>query len=293
MTTTVYQTNFTNLNLKARGKVRDIYDLGSKLLIVATDRLSAYDVVMSEPIPGKGQILTAISEFWFKHLGDIVPNHLISADPADFPAECQAYREALTGRSMLVRKTDPLPVECIVRGYLAGSGYQDYLATGEVCGHALPAGIKEAGRLDQPIFTPSTKAEQGSHDQNITLVQAQKILGLELANEVARVSLALYDRARTIAESKGIIVADTKFEFGLSQGRLFLIDEVLTPDSSRFWPMEQYRPGQSPPSFDKQFVRDYLSSLAWDKTPPPPTLPADIIARTARKYQEALQLLTR
>ncbi|MEW5723534.1 MAG: phosphoribosylaminoimidazolesuccinocarboxamide synthase [Thermodesulfobacteriota bacterium] len=289
----VYQTDFPGLTLKGRGKVRDIYDLGEHLLIVATDRLSAYDVVMAEPIPGKGRVLTQISAFWFKTLADIAPNHLVSLDPAEFPAECRPYRDQLEGRGMLVKKAEPLAIECIARGYLVGSGYSDYLATGRVCGHRLPPGLVEADRLDEPLFTPSTKAELGVHDENITLEQAQRLVGSAAVEEAARLTLALYGRAREVAETKGIIVADTKFEFGWNQGRLILIDEVLTPDSSRFWPKDQYQPGRSQPSFDKQFVRDYLSSLDWDKTPPPPPLPPDIIQKTAEKYQEALHLLTR
>ncbi|MBW2092136.1 MAG: phosphoribosylaminoimidazolesuccinocarboxamide synthase [Deltaproteobacteria bacterium] len=290
--TTLYKTDFADLPLKERGKVRDIYDLGSELLIVATDRISAFDVVMAEPIPGKGQILNAISTFWFKALKDVVPNHLISADPLEFPSECQPYVEELTGRSMLVKKAEPLALECIVRGYLAGSGYQDYLKTGKVCGHDLPAGLEEASRLDEPIFTPSTKAERGTHDENITMEEARGIIGAELADEVARLSLTLYKQAREMAEAKGIIIADTKFEFGLYNGQVILIDEALTPDSSRFWPMESYQPGRSQPSFDKQYLRDYLLTLNWDKSPPPPPLPEEVINQTAEKYYVALQLLT-
>jgi phosphoribosylaminoimidazole-succinocarboxamide synthase len=289
----VYQTNLAKLTLKGRGKVRDIYELDNELLIVATDRISAYDVVMNEPIPGKGVVLTQISKFWFENLADIVPNHLISMSPDEYPDPCLEYAAELAGRSMLVKKAQPLAIECIVRGYLAGSGYNDYRKTGTVCGHRLPAGLKESDRLETPLFTPSTKAELGLHDENITIDQAGGIVGAEIVEEAARLSLALYGRARDIAETKGIILADTKFEFGLFGGRLILIDEVLTPDSSRFWPKDQYEPGRSQPSFDKQFLRDYLSSLAWDKTPPPPTLPPDIIARTGEKYQEALRLLTR
>lgn len=289
---TVYQTDFEGLNLKARGKVRDIYDLGENLLIVATDRLSAFDVVMAEPIPGKGRILTAISRFWFELLGDVVPNHLVSMDPGEYPPECRPHAQVLEGRSMLVKKAEPLAIECIVRGYLAGSGYNDYLAAGRVCGHELPPGLREADRLDQPLFTPSTKAEMGNHDENITMDQARDLIGADLADEAARISLALYERARQVAETKGIIAADTKFEFGLHQGRLILIDEVLTPDSSRFWPMDQYQPGRSQPSFDKQFVRDYLLTLDWDKKPPPPPLPRELIEKTAETYREALRLLT-
>lgn len=290
--TTIYETNFQGISLKARGKVRDIYDLGSKLLIVATDRLSAFDVVMAEPIPGKGQVLTSISAYWFEALKEIGPNHIISLDPDEFPPECRPYASELAGRSMLVKKAAPLAIECIVRGYLAGSGYKDYLNDGQVCGYKLPAGLREADRLEKPLFTPSTKAELGAHDENITMDQAREIAGPDLADEAARLSLALYEKARSLAEAKGIIVADTKFEFGLYEGKLILIDEALTPDSSRFWPLDQYEPGRSQPSFDKQFVRDYLSTLGWDKTPPPPRLPQEIIERTAEKYQDALRLLT-
>lgn len=290
--TVVYQTEYKDLKLERRGKVRDIYDLGSELLIVATDRISAFDVVMAEPIPGKGRVLTAISKFWFEALKEICPNHLISLDPDAYPEECRPYSQELAGRSMLVKKAKPLAIECIVRGYLAGSGYKDYLETGRVCGYELPAGLKQASRLDEPLFTPSTKAEQGLHDENITVEEAREIAGKELVDEVARISLALYNTARDLAEPKGIILADTKFEFGLYQDELILIDEVLTPDSSRFWPMESYEPGKSQPSFDKQPLRDWLESLDWDKTPPPPTLPEEIIKNTAQRYYKALELLT-
>lgn len=288
----VYQTEYKDLKLEKRGKVRDVYDLGSELLIVATDRISAFDVVMAEPIPGKGRVLTAISKFWFEALKEICPNHLISLDPDEYPEECRPYSQELAGRSMLVKKAEPLTVECIVRGYLAGTGYKDYLETGRVCGYELPAGLKLASRLDEPLFTPSTKAEQGLHDENITVEEAREIAGKELVDEVARISLALYNTARDLAEPKGIILADTKFEFGLYQDELILIDEVLTPDSSRFWPMESYEPGKSQPSFDKQPLRDWLESLDWDKTPPPPTLPEEVIKNTAQRYYKALELLT-
>ncbi len=290
--TVVYQTEYKDLKLKIRGKVRDVYDLGSELLIVATDRISAFDVVMAEPIPGKGRVLTAISKFWFEALKEICPNHLISLDPDEYPEECRPYSQELAGRSMLVKKAEPLTVECIVRGYLAGTGYKDYLETGRVCGYELPAGLKLASRLEEPLFTPSTKAEQGLHDENITVEEARDIAGKELVDEVARISLALYNTARDLTEPKGIILADTKFEFGLYQDELILIDEVLTPDSSRFWPMESYEPGKSQPSFDKQPLRDWLESLDWDKTPPPPALPEEIIKNTAQRYYQALELLT-
>ena len=290
--TVVYQTEYKNLKLEKRGKDRDVYDLGSELLIVATDRISAFDVVMAEPIPGKGRVLTAISKFWFEALKEICPNHLISLDPDKYPEECRPYSQELAGRSMLVKKAEPLTIECIVRGYLAGSGYKDYLETGRVCGYELPAGLKQASRLDEPLFTPSTKAEQGLHDENITVEEAREIAGKELVDEVARISLALYNTARDLAEPKGIILADTKFEFGHYQDELILIDEVLTPDSSRFWPVESYEPGKSQPSFDKQPLRDWLESLDWDKTPPPPALPEEIIKNTAQRYYKALELLT-
>ena len=288
----IYQTELKELPSPARGKVRDIYDLGDNLLIVATDRLSAFDVVMRQPIPGKGKVLTAISHFWFQRTQDIVTNHLISMDVADFPAACRPYAHILEGRSMLVQKAKPLPIECIVRGYLTGSGYKDYLKSGRVCGHPLPAGLQDSERLPQPLFTPSTKADQGEHDQNITLVRAVELAGREWVEQAAEISLKLYARAAREAEEKGIIVADTKFEFGIRDNRLVLIDEALTPDSSRFWPKDRYQPGRSQPSFDKQYVRDYLSTLAWDKTPPPPDLPDEVVRQTALKYREALSLIT-
>ena len=259
---------------------------------MATDRLSAFDVVMAEPIPGKGEVLTRISAFWFEMLGDIVPNHLVTMNVAEYPDSCRPYAEQLAGRSMLVKKAEPLAIECIVRGYLSGSGYKDYLSTGTVCGIKLPTGLANSDRLEKPIFTPSTKADLGSHDQNITFEQAAEIIGSDLAGQVRDLSLALYVKGRDLADEKGIILADTKFEFGLDGDRLILIDEVLTPDSSRFWPKDQYAPGHSQPSFDKQFVRDYLSSLGWDHTPPAPPLPRDIIEKTSEKYREALRLLT-
>lgn len=288
----VKETLLSGLSLKARGKVRDIYDLGDSLLIVATDRISAFDVVMEEPIPQKGKILTQISSFWFEATKDIIPNHLISTEVSDFPPKCAPYKELLEGRSMWVRKAKPLPVECIVRGYLAGSGWKDYLKTGAVCGQMLPPGMVESQRLPEPLFTPSTKAEGGAHDENITFQEAERIVGKELAGRVREVSLAIYQRGRQMAEAKGIIVADTKFEFGLLDGELILIDEVLTPDSSRFWPMEGYSPGGPQPSFDKQYLRDYLDSLGWDHNPPPPPLPAHVVERTREKYLEALFKLT-
>jgi phosphoribosylaminoimidazole-succinocarboxamide synthase len=286
------ETHLSGLTLKGRGKVRDIYDLGDTLLIVATDRISAFDVVMAEPIPDKGRILTRISEFWFRAAEDIVPHHLISTDVEEFPSECASHQEVLQGRTMWVKKAKPLPVECIVRGYLAGSGWKDYQRTGAVCGIPLPPGLVESQKLPEPIFTPSTKAEGGAHDENISFDRMAELIGEDLARRVRSLSLALYERGRQMAESKGILIADTKFEFGLLHGELILIDELLTPDSSRFWPADHYRPGGPQPSFDKQFLRDYLDSLDWDKTPPPPPLPPEIINRTREKYLEALVRLT-
>ena len=288
----VKETRLEGLTLKGRGKVRDIYDLGDSLLIVATDRISAFDVVMNEPIPDKGRILTQISAFWFQACQDIVPNHLISMDAEEFPEACSPHRDTLRSRTMWVRKAKPLPVECIVRGYLAGSGWKDYQKTGEVCGHSLPSGLVESARLPEPLFTPSTKAEGGAHDENISFEAAEKLIGKGLAERVRDLSLAIYLRGRDVAEPKGIIVADTKFEFGLLDGKLILIDEVLTPDSSRFWPVAHYKPGGAQPSFDKQFLRDYLDSLKWDHSPPPPPLPPEILEKTREKYLEALVRLT-
>jgi phosphoribosylaminoimidazole-succinocarboxamide synthase len=287
----VKETNLKGLNLLKQGKVRDIYDFDNTLLIVATDRISAFDVVMDDPIPGKGAILTQISAFWFKATESIISNHMISTDPDDFRAACQPYREILKGRSMLVHKAEPLPVECIVRGYLAGSGFKDYQKTGAICGHVLPAGLQVSDRLPEPIFTPSTKAEDG-HDENISFDQMVNILGKDLSAQVRDVSLALYQKGAVMAENRGIIIADTKFEFGLISNELVLIDELLTPDSSRFWPKDQYRPGISQPSFDKQLLRDYLEILEWDKTPPPPPLPPEIIDQTSTRYRMAMELLT-
>lgn len=282
----------SGLTLFNRGKVRDIYDLGDKLLLVASDRISAFDVILPTPIPDKGKILTQLSEFWFGKIGDIVPHHLISTDIAKFPAACQAHRAALEGRSMLVKKSTPAPVECIVRGYITGSGWKDYQKTGAVCGIALPQGLVEAARLDRPIFTPSTKAAVGDHDINITFAEMIEKVGRVRAEKMRDATVAIYERARALAETKGIIIADTKFEFGMEGDDILLIDEVLTPDSSRFWPMDGYRPGKTPDSFDKQFVRDYLLSLKWDMKPPAPELPSDIVKKTQEKYLEALRRLT-
>lgn len=285
-------TELKGLKLLHRGKVRDLYDLGDTMLMVATDRISAFDVVMDEPIPGKGAVLTALSLFWFKLLQDILPNHLITADVDSFPEQCRPYREQLRGRSMLVRKAEPLPVECIVRGYISGSFWQAYKKSPEVCGFKLPAGMRESDKFPAPLFTPSTKAELGQHDENISIERMAEILGRETTSKIRDICIALYQRAADYALGKGIIIADTKFELGWYNGELILIDEVLTPDSSRFWPLDQYRPGRSQPSFDKQFLRDYLSSLHWDKQPPPPTLPAEIIARTSDRYAEAVQKIS-
>lgn len=275
-----------------QGKVRDIFDFGENLLIVATDRISAFDVVMNEPIPGKGYVLTRISEFWFQATENIIANHMILTSVGAFPEACQPHRDTLAGRSMWVRKAKPLPVECIVRGYLAGSGLKDYRRTGAICGHGLPPGLQESDRLPQPIFTPSTKAEGSDHDMNISFDQMAEIIGTDLAKRLREVSLALYKKGSEIAEQQDIIIADTKFEFGLIDDELILIDEVLTPDSSRFWSKDHYQPGKPQASFDKQFLRDFLESLDWDKTPPPPEIPGEIISKTAEKYNEALQRLT-
>jgi phosphoribosylaminoimidazole-succinocarboxamide synthase len=276
-----------------QGKVRDIYDLGDRLLLVASDRISAFDVVMHEPIPDKGRILTALSAFWFTHLADIVPNHVISLKVDDFPAALHSYREMLSGRTMLVRKCKTLPAECIVRGYLSGSGWAEYQETGAIGGLPLPTGLVESQQLPEPLFTPSTKAELGTHDENISLAQMAATMGAELAGRVKDISLNLYRRALEWARPRGIIIADTKFEFGLTDsGELILIDEVLTPDSSRFWPQEDYRPGGPQKSYDKQYLRDYLESLGWNKKPPPPPLPPEVIHNTRARYVQALKVLT-
>ena len=267
------EATLNGLTLFNRGKVRDIYDLGDKLLLVASDRISAFDVILPTPIPDKGKILTQLSEFWFGQIGNIVPHHLISTKVDDFPAACQPHRAALEGRSMLVKKSTPAPVECIVRGYITGSGWKDYQKTGAVCGIALPQGLVEAARLDQPIFTPSTKAAVGDHDINISFDEMVARVGKVKAEKMRAATIAIYQRARALAETKGIIIADTKFEFGMEGDDILLIDEVLTPDSSRFWPMDGYQPGKTPDSFDKQFVRDYLLSLNWNMKPPAPELP--------------------
>ena len=281
------------LTLFNRGKVRDVYDLGDKLLLVASDRISAFDVILPTLIPGKGKILTALSEFWFGIVKDIVPNHLITTNVDEFPAVCLPHRQKLAGRSMLVRKCKPAPVECIVRGYLAGSGWKDYQSTGTVCGISLPDGLVEASRLEQPIFTPSTKAAVGAHDVNITFDDMIMKVGKKRAEGMRDATMAIYHRARELAEQKGIIIADTKLEFGFEgDDQVILIDEVLTPDSSRFWPAHGYRPGKTPDSFDKQFVRDYLLNLPWDMKSPPQELPPEIVKKTQDKYAEALKRLT-
>ncbi|MFZ0051979.1 MAG: phosphoribosylaminoimidazolesuccinocarboxamide synthase [Desulfobaccales bacterium] len=277
---------------RRQGKVRDIYDLGDRLLLVASDRISAFDVVMSEPIPDKGRILTRLSAFWFRHLADLAPNHLLSLEVEDFPPACRPYRELLQGRTMLARKCRPLPVECIVRGYLSGSGWAEYRQTGAVGGLPLPPGLVESQQLPEPLFTPSTKAELGTHDENISLEQMTASVGPQLAARIKDLSLNLYRRALDWAEPRGIIIADTKFEFGLADGELLLIDEVLTSDSSRFWPQEDYRPGGPQKSYDKQYLRDYLESLGWNKKPPPPPLPPEVIANTRARYVQALKALT-
>jgi phosphoribosylaminoimidazole-succinocarboxamide synthase len=272
------------------GKVREVFDLGQTLLFVATDRLSAFDVILPDPIPQKGAVLNQLSAFWFKRFGKI-DSHFVTGDFGEFPKELQPFRDQLTGRSMIVRKTKPLPVECVVRGYLAGSGWKEYQESQNVCGEKLPAGLQLASQLPEPIFTPATKSDTG-HDLNIDMDEARRILGSELAERVHDLSLQIYAGGRDHAAQRGIIVADTKFEFGTVDGKLLLIDECLTPDSSRFWPRDQYAVGKSPPSFDKQFVRDYLETLDWDKTPPGPSLPKDVIAKTSAKYVEAFERLT-
>ncbi len=295
MSTPVISTDLKDLTLLHRGKVRDMYEIpghDDKLLMIATDRISAYDVVMADPIPGKGRVLTRLSLFWFDLLSDILPNHLISAEVDDYPTVCHQYRDQLEGRSMLVRRTKVLPIECIVRGYLSGSFWKAYQKDTNVCGFALPPGMRESDKFPHPLFTPSTKAEQGAHDENISIARMREIIGPEMAERVADVSVRLYDTAAEYARSKGIIIADTKFELGMAGDELILIDEVLTPDSSRFWPLDEYVPGKGQPSFDKQFLRDYLSSLDWNKEPPPPPLPADILARTQARYEEALERIT-
>jgi len=286
------KSDFAGLELVKRGKVRDIYAIDDKLLIVATDRMSAFDVVMGDPIPDKGRILTSISIFWFSQLASIVENHIISTDPAEYPESCQKYRKQLEGRSMLVKKAKPLAVECIVRGYISGSGWLEYQSEGSICGIPLQEGLVESEKLPGPLFTPSTKAEKGIHDENISFERATEVLGKVTAEKVRELSLKIYEFGRELAAQKGIIIADTKFEFGFENDHLILIDEVLTPDSSRFWPMDAYSPGGPQKSFDKQYLRDYLNSLDWPKEPPPPRLPPEVIEKTRDKYIEALEKLT-
>lgn len=292
MAKTVFETQLENLQVFKRGKVRDVYDLGDTLLMIATDRISAFDVVMADPIPEKGRMLTEISLFWFRQIKPIIDNHVITSDVSEYPEVCRPYADTLEGRSMLVKKTTPLPVECVVRGYISGSGWKSYQATGEVCGIGLPAGLRESDPLPEPIFTPSTKAELGEHDVNIDFDQVVETIGDRRANEIRDLSLEIYKKGAEIAEKSGIIIADTKFEFGVDENdRLILIDEILTPDSSRFWPRSTYTPGGPQDSFDKQYLRDYLNSVNWDKNPPAPRLPEEVIEKTRRKYEEALRAL--
>lgn len=291
MTHVVRETDFASLKLLQRGKVRDMYDLGDAYLMVATDRMSAFDVVLPDPIPDKGVVLTQISLFWFDIMAALVDNHVITADVSRYPESCQPFAADLQGRSILVKKADPLPVECVVRGYITGSGWKSYRQDGTVCGIALPGGLVESDRLPEPIFTPSTKEAAGQHDINIDFDEMVRRIGEPVAQRVRELSMQIYHKGADIAAEKGIIIADTKFEFGLIDGEVILIDEVLTPDSSRFWPKATYTPGGAQQSFDKQYLRDYLQSLDWDKTPPGPTLPPSVIDRTRSKYVEALTLL--
>lgn len=286
----ILKTEFPDLTLLKRGKVRDIYDLKEYLLLVATDRISAFDVILPNGIPGKGKILTQISAYWFRQMEDIIPNHLVSTDVRSFPPACHRYSDILEGRTMLVKKISPMPVECIVRGYLSGSGWKEYKERGTVCGIVLPDNLLESSRLKEPIFTPSTKADEG-HDINISFEEVKKLVGTEMAIKLKDISLRVYSKARNIAEKKGIIIADTKFEFGLNNNELLLIDEILTPDSSRFWSVKTYESGRSQDSFDKQIVRDYLLTLNWDKRLPGPELPDEIVEKTANRYQEIFKIL--
>ncbi len=291
----IFETSFGGLTVHRRGKVRDMYEVGDRLLMVATDRISAYDVVLGSAIPDKGRVLTQLSAFWFTRTRDIVPNHMVSVDPAEYPAPLQAEAETLLGRSMLVRRTTPIPIECVARGYLVGSGWREYQETGRVCGVELPRGLREADRLPEPIFTPATKAESG-HDINISEDETARRIGRQLTDRLRNLTLALYSFGAAHAEARGIIVADTKFEFGTTPaaggGEVILIDEVLTPDSSRFWPRDLYAPGRAQPSFDKQYVRDYLDGIRWDRRPPAPELPPDVVEQTRDKYRDAYRLLT-
>lgn len=291
MRKSIQKTDFQGLNLIGRGKVRDIYSVKEYLLIVTTDRISAFDVIMSDPVPGKGVILNQMSAFWFEKMKDIIDNHIISTNPAEYPEECAPYRESLEGRSMLVKKAKPLPVECVVRGYLSGSGWKDYQKNKTVSGIKLPDGLKDSSKLPEPIFTPSTKAPEGEHDAPINRKEMENLIGVELTKKVVDISLSVYKRAAETALKAGIIIADTKMEFGLIGEELILIDELLTPDSSRFWPADDYAEGRAQKSFDKQFLRDYLLSIKWDQKPPAPKLPVDIIENTRKKYEEALKRL--
>ena len=293
MTSPVFETSFAGLTAHRRGKVRDLYEAGDRLLMVATDRISAYDCVLGSAIPDKGRVLTQLSAFWFERTREIVPNHMVSIEPAEFPPELRADPDVLRGRSMLVRRTDPLPIECVARGYLAGSGWREYRDTGRVCGVELPEGLRESDRLPRPIFTPATKAESG-HDVNISEDEAAERIGRDLTGRLRDLTLALYSHGAAHAEACGIIVADTKFEFGLAPdgGEIILIDEALTPDSSRFWPKDRYAPGAAQTSFDKQYVRDYLDDVQWNRRPPAPELPPPVVKRTREKYLEAYRLLT-
>jgi phosphoribosylaminoimidazole-succinocarboxamide synthase len=292
-TTGLMNTKFTGMTLAGTGKVRDIYALDPYLLIVATDRISAFDFIMPNPIPGKGEVLTRMSAFWFEKMKDIIPNHCVSTDPDEYPAACAPYRDVLRGRSMLVKKAKPLPVECVVRGYLSGSGWKDYNEGKPVSGIPLPAGLKESSRLPRTIFTPSTKAPDGEHDLPLSSAEMAKLIGTDLTERVIRASLAIYERAVGIAAAAGIIIADTKMEFGLLDGELILIDELLTPDSSRFWPKDDYEEGRPQKSYDKQFLRDYLIAINWNQKPPAPELPVEVIKKTGEKYREALNRLVR
>lgn len=288
----VMETDFPGLKLVKRGKVRDIYDLGETLLMVMSDRISAFDVIMPDPVPGKGRVLTQISLFWFDAMQALIENHVVTSDVKAYPSECRPYAEDLFERSMIVRKAEPLPIECVVRGYISGSGWKSYQKSGDICGIKLPSGLTESDRLPEPIFTPSTKEELGQHDINIDFDAAAGMVGSEMAEKVRQISIDIYKKGAEIALEKGIIIADTKFEFGLVGNDLILIDEVLTPDSSRFWPKDTYKPGGPQKSFDKQYLRDYLISIEWDKNPPAPSLPEDVVRNTIQKYREALNQLT-
>ncbi len=290
--TAMMESDFPGLPLISRGKVRDMYDMGDAFLLVATDRISAFDVMMSRPVPGKGAVLTQISSFWFSVMEEITDHHLIEINPARFPAVCAPYADQLAGRSMLVKKAAPLPVECIVRGYITGSGWKSYQDSGSVCGIALPEGLRESEKLPEPLFTPSTKADAGAHDKNISFEQMAKLTGEDIAARVRSLSLAIYRKGARLAAEKGILIADTKFEFGIYEDEIILIDEVLTPDSSRFWPADEYMPGRGQKSFDKQYLRDWLSAQDWNREPPAPDLPDAVVENTRARYVEALERLT-